>query len=49
MAFRPEDRTAYLGALEHASLTDDLLPFQSLPHARLDATLAAYLDALRPA
>ena len=48
ISVRPEDRKTYLDALEHASLTDDLLPFQSLLHARLDATLAEYLDALRP-
>lgn len=47
VAVRPEDRAAYLDALEHASLTSDLRPFQRLMHERLDATLAEYLDALR--
>ena len=47
VAVRPEDRKPYLDALEHASLTDDLAPFQTLMHARLDATLAEYLAALQ--
>ncbi len=48
IAVRPEDRKTYLDALEHASLTDDMRPFQTLMHERLEATLAEYLDALRP-
>jgi Fic family protein len=47
VAVRPEDRKTYLDALEHASLADDLAPFQTLMHERLDATLAEYLSALR--
>ncbi len=46
VAVRPEDRLAYLDALEHASLTDDLQPFQTLMHRRLDDTLTGYVDAL---
>jgi Fic family protein len=44
----PADRKAYLDALETASLTDDLAPFQRLMHERLEATLDDYLGALRP-
>ena len=43
VAVRPEDRAAYLAALEHASLTDDATPLQTLLHARLDATLTDYI------
>lgn len=46
VAVRPVDRAEYLDALEHASLADDLVPFQTFMHARLDATLAEYLKAL---
>ena len=46
VAVRPEDRKAYLDTLEHASLRDDLKPFQTLLHERLDATLGEYLSAL---
>jgi Fic family protein len=46
VAVRPEDRAAYLDALERASLTDDLRPFQTLMHERLDATLVELLAAL---
>ena len=42
----PEQRKAYLDALEHASLSDDLAPFQMLMLERLDETLAGYLEAL---
>jgi len=47
IAVRPEDRNAYLDALETASLTDDLAPFQAFMHQRLNATLADYLAALQ--
>lgn len=47
VAVRPEDRAAYLEALETASLAGDLTPFQTLMHERLDATLDAYLAAVR--
>jgi Fic family protein len=49
VAVRPADRAAYLDALEHASLADDLGPFQTLMHERLDATLGEYLSALKEA
>ena len=49
VAVRPEDRMGYLEALEIGSLTQDLDPFQTFMHERLDATLAEYLDALREA
>ena len=48
VSVRPQDRRAYLDALEKASLADDLAPFQTLMHARLDATLDEYLEALDP-
>jgi Fic family protein len=47
VAVRPEDRKTYLDTLERASLADDLKPFQTFMHQRLDATLGEYLAALR--
>jgi Fic family protein len=49
IAVRPEDRKRYLDALEQGSLADDLRPFRSFMHERLDATLGAYLSALQEA
>jgi len=49
IAIRPEDRKTYLDALERGSLTEDLLPFQSFMHERLDSTLAEYLSVLHEA
>lgn len=49
VAIRPEDRKTYLDTLERASLTDDLAPFQTFLHERLDATLTDYLNAVREA
>jgi Fic family protein len=49
MTVRPEDRKQYLDALEHGSITEDLRPFQTFMHARLDATLSEYLSALQEA
>jgi Fic family protein len=46
IAVRPEDRKAYLDALEHASLKEDLQPFQRLMHERLAATLEEYVATL---
>jgi Fic family protein len=46
VAVRPEDRKAYLDALETGSLGNDLAPFQALMHRRLDDTLTDYLGAL---
>lgn len=49
VAVRPEDRKIYLDALEHASLSDDLNPFQTFMHQRLDSTLEEYLISLKDA
>jgi Fic family protein len=49
IAVRPEDRKTYLDALERGSLEEDLGPFQSFMHERLDSTLGEYLGALREA
>ena len=46
---RPEDRKTYLDSLERASLWNDLLPFQTFMHERLDATLAEYVSTLQEA
>jgi hypothetical protein len=37
----------YLDALEQASVRDDLKPFQTFMHRRLDATLGEYLSELQ--
>ncbi len=47
VAVRPEDRAAYLDALETASVREDLVPFQLLMHERLSETLDAYLATFR--
>ncbi len=47
VAVRPEDRKAYLDTLEHASMKEDLTPFLSFMHQRLDVTLGEYLAALQ--
>jgi Fic family protein len=49
VAVRPEDRKTYLDMLEQASVRDDLEPFQTFMHKRLDATLEEYLSALQEA
>src|SRR5271154_1198872 len=49
VAVRPVDRMAYLDSLERGSRAEDLAPFQSFMHERLDATLTEYLIALREA
>ena len=49
VAVRPEDRKTYLDTLEHGSIRDDLEPFQTFMHERLDATLGEYLSALQEA
>jgi Fic family protein len=49
VAVRPEDRKLYLDTLEQASLRDELKPFQTFMHRRLDATLGEYLSALQEA
>jgi Fic family protein len=47
VAVRPEDRAAYLQALETASVSDDLAPFHGLMRERLADTLAAYIRVLK--
>ena len=47
VAVRPEDRKTYLDTLEQASVREDLAPFQTFMHQRLDATLVEYLNALQ--
>lgn len=49
VAVQPVQRAEYLDTLEHASLTDDLAPFQTFMHERLDATLGEYVGALKEA
>ena len=46
---RLADRKTYLDVLERASLADDLGPFQTFMHERLDSTLGEFLSALREA
>ncbi|HEY1752164.1 MAG TPA: Fic family protein [Caulobacteraceae bacterium] len=46
LAIRPEDRAAYLAALETGSTTDDLRPYHALMSRRLAETLAAYVTVL---
>ena len=45
VSVRPEDRKTYLDTLEQASVREDLQPFQTFLHERLDATLGEYLSA----
>jgi Fic family protein len=47
VAVRPEDRKTYLDTLEHASMREDIQPFQTFMHQRLDRTLEEYLSALQ--
>jgi len=47
VAVRPEDRKTYLDTLEFASTKDDIGPYQTFMHKRLDATLGEYLRALQ--
>ena len=49
VAVRPEDRKTYLDTLEHGSMREDLKPFQTFMHQRLDATLGEYLSVLQEA
>jgi Fic family protein len=49
MPVRPENRKRYLDALERASIADDLQPFQTFMHERLDSTLGESLSALQEA
>lgn len=47
VSVRPEDRKTYLDALEHASLREDIAPFQRFLFQRLDFTMQEYLRALQ--
>jgi Fic family protein len=47
VAIRPEDRAAYLAALETGSTAEDLAPYRALMSRRLVQTLAAYVAVLR--
>lgn len=47
VSVRPEDRKLYLDALAHASLTNDLGPFQTFMHRQLDGALDESIDGLR--
>ncbi|MBV9268640.1 MAG: Fic family protein [Acidobacteriaceae bacterium] len=49
VAVRPGDRKNYLDTLEHASMREDLRPFQTFMHELLDTTLGEYLSALQEA
>ncbi len=49
VSVRPEDRLAYLGALQDAQTGHEDEAFQLLLHQRLDAALDEYLTALREA
>jgi Fic family protein len=46
-AVRPDDRRTYLDALERGSVAQDVQPFQTFMHTRLDATMSEYLEALQ--
>ena len=48
IAIRPEDRPAYLAALQAQAL-DQGAAFTQLMHERLDATLDEYIEALKQA
>jgi Fic family protein len=49
VAIGPPDRMPYLDALERGSVSNDLQPFLTFMYDRLDATLDAYLNALKEA
>jgi Fic family protein len=49
IAVRPEDRVAYLDALQRAQGSGDAAAFNRLLYERLDATLGEHLSALRQA
>ena len=46
VAVRPADRKPYLDSLERASLADDLLPYQTFMHERLDFDLGGVSERL---
>lgn len=45
----PQEREAYLDALEHAQLGGDREPFQLLMHQRLERTMSDYVQVVRDA
>ena len=45
VAVRPEDRLAYIRALQQSQAGQGTESFDTLLYARLDATLGEYLDA----
>jgi hypothetical protein len=47
VAVRPQDRGAYLQALETGSVSGDLEPFRQLMSRRLAETLAGYVEILK--
>jgi Fic family protein len=47
VAIRPEDRAAYLAALETGSTTDDFAPYRALMSRRLAETLTDYVAVLK--
>ena len=47
VAVRPQDRAAYLQALETGSVAGDLEPLRQLTSARLAETLAQYAEVLK--
>lgn len=49
MAVRPEDREAYIDALQEAHLSGDDRPYRLLMFQRLDVTLADYVGLMRDA
>jgi Fic family protein len=49
VAVRPEDRVAYIGALQKAQAGDGPAAFDRLLYERLDTTLGEYLSALQEA
>lgn len=49
VAIRPDDRVAYLSALEQAQVADDSAAYQALLTRRLRDTLIEYLDVVREA
>jgi hypothetical protein len=49
IAVRPQDRPAYIDALQHAQAGRGSEPFEKLLYERLDATLEETLTALQEA
>jgi hypothetical protein len=47
VAIRPQDRGAYLDALEAAQAREDMQPYRYLMHTRLAETMDDYVHVLR--